>query len=437
MATFERPKSADGVPHDLLPVIRSSGVLSEKQLAEIKSKILQGDYPMDSLDLAERLVRENILTTYQAKRFLANRSNGLIVGRYIILDRIGSGSMGRVYKAHHVMMDRVVALKIISPEIASNERVVARFHREMKLVGRLDHPNVVRAFDADQIQKVLYIVMEYVPGYSLGERLKKGPIPPLEMIDYAAQAAHGLAHAHDQGIVHRDIKPSNMLLNREGRIKILDLGLGVLMEADNSATFATADGIAVGTVDYMSPEQACGRDVDGRSDLYGLGCAMYHLMTGKLPFPGPSPIERLGKRISGRHVPITEHLPEIPSSFVRILDKMLAHKPHERFASAAELADALQNLIRPRAKSIGSAAPTAGAPPSGKAAAAESKAVEPRPAPAPPPPPVVVQVRPNYPGWFAPVARFVERRPRSALAGAILTVALTFGAGLALGFVLK
>ena len=265
--------------------------------------------------------------------------------------------MGRVYKAHHVMMDRVVALKIISPEIASNERVVARFQREMKLVGRLDHPNVVRAFDADQIQRVLYIVMEYVPGHSLGERLKKGPIPPLEMIDYAAQAALGLAHAHEQGIVHRDIKPSNILLSGEGRIKILDLGLGVLMEADTSATFATADGIAVGTVDYMSPEQACGREVDGRSDVYGLGCAMYHLMTGKLPFPGTSPIERLGKRISGRHVPITEHLPDLPSNFVRVLDKMMAHKPHERFASAAELADALQSLIRPRARSSAAAPP--------------------------------------------------------------------------------
>ena len=122
----------------------------------------------------------------------------------------------------------------------------------------------------------------------------------------------GLAHAHEQGIVHRDIKPSNILLSGEGKVKILDLGLGVLMEADTSATFATADGIAVGTVDYMSPEQACGREVDGRSDVYGLGCAMYHLMTGKLPFPGTSPIERLGKRISGRHVPITEHLPDLP-----------------------------------------------------------------------------------------------------------------------------
>ena len=125
--------------------------------------------------------------------------------------------MGRVYKAHHAMMDRVVALKIIAPEIASNERVVARFQREMKLVGRLDHPNVVRAFDADQIHKVLYIVMEYVTGASLGELIKKKPIPPVEMVEYAFQAALGLAHAHEQGIVHRDIKPSNILLDRRSQ----------------------------------------------------------------------------------------------------------------------------------------------------------------------------------------------------------------------------
>jgi serine/threonine-protein kinase len=441
MATFERPKSLESVPLDLLQVIRSSGVLAEKQLAEIKSRVLQGDYPLDSVDLAERLVRENILTSYQAKRFLNNRSQGLIVGRYIILDRIGSGSMGRVYKAHHVMMDRVVALKIIAPEIASNERVVARFQREMKLVGRLDHPNVVRAFDADQIQKVLYIVMEYVPGYSLGERLKKGPIPPLEMVDYAAQAALGLAHAHEQGIVHRDIKPSNILRTHEGRIKVLDLGLGVLMEADSSATFATADGIAVGTVDYMSPEQACGREVDGRSDVFGLGCAMYHLMTGRLPFPGSNPIERLGKRISGRHVPITEYLPDVPSSFVRVLDKMLAHKPHERFSSAAELADALQNVIRPRSsRSAGAAASAAAdkaAPPS-KAAAADGRAPDALGAPpAAPPPPELVKVRPSFPGWFAPLARLAEQRPYGVLATVILVLALCFGAGLALGLAWK
>src|ERR1700733_5655862 len=240
MASFEKPKSADAMPLDLLPVIRSSGVVNERQLAEIKSKVLQGDYPLDSAALAERLVRDNILTSFQAKRLLSNKPQGLIVGGYLVLDRIGSGSMGRVYRAHHVMMDRVVALKIIAPEIAQNERVVARFQREMKLVGRLDHPNVVRAFDADQINRILYIVMEYVNGMSLGERLKKkGPIPPAEMVDFAAQAALGLAHAHEQGIVHRDIKPTNILLSDDRRIKILDLGLGVLMQADSSATFAT------------------------------------------------------------------------------------------------------------------------------------------------------------------------------------------------------
>jgi len=436
---MEKPKPAQGVPLDLLGVIRSSGVLGDRQLAEIRSKVLQGDYPLDSVELAERLVRDTVLTSFQARRLLANRPQGLVVGRYIILDRIGSGSMGRVYKAHHAMMDRIVALKIIAPEIASNDRVVARFQREMKLVGRLDHPNVVRAFDADQIHKVLYIVMEYVNGRSLGELLKKRPIAPLDMIDYAAQSALGLAHAHDQGIVHRDIKPSNILLTDDRKIKILDLGLGVLMAADTASTFATADGIAVGTVDYMSPEQACGREVDGRSDLYGLGCSMYHLMTAKLPFPGSSPIERLGKRISGRHVPITEYLPDLPSNFVRVIDKLLAHKPNERFATAAEAADALQSLIRPRSRPAASAAapPTVANPPASPPPAETKRSTELKQTPVVPQGPMIVTVRPTYPRWFGPVARFAERRPRSALIAVILTLVVTFGAGLLLGHVLK
>jgi serine/threonine-protein kinase len=437
MATFEKPKSAEGVPRDLLPVIRSSGVLADRQLAEIKSKILHGDYPLDSVNLAESLVRDNILTPFQAKRLLNNRPQGLVVGRYVILERIGSGSMGRVYKAHHAMMDRMVALKIIAPEIASNERVVARFQREMKLVGRLDHPNVVRAFDADQINKVLYIVMEYVTGRSLGELLKKRPIPPSDMIDYAMQAARGLGHAHEQGIVHRDIKPSNILLTDDRKIKVLDLGLGVLMEADSAATFATADGIAVGTVDYMSPEQACGREVDGRSDLYSLGCAMYHLMTGVLPFPGSSPLERLGKRISGRHVPITDHIPDLSPGFVRVIDKLLAHKPHERFATAADAALALEGLLKPKSRLSVSNAKSPRPAGSAAPSAAPKPAPAPEPKPAPPAGPSVIKDQPRYPKWFEPAARFAERRPHAALISAIVTLALTFGAGLLLGSMLR
>jgi eukaryotic-like serine/threonine-protein kinase len=420
--------------------MRASGVLSERQLADIKTKILHGDYPLDSVELAEALVRDKTLTSFQARRFLSNRSNGLIVGRYVILDRIGSGSMGRVYKAHHAMMDRIVALKIIAPEIASNERVVARFQREMKLVGRLDHPNVVRAFDADQVHKVLYIVMEYVTGQTLGDLIKKKPLPPAEMADYAFQAALGLAHAHEQGIVHRDVKPSNILLTEDRKIKVLDLGLGVLMEADSAATFATADGIAVGTVDYMSPEQACGREVDGRSDLYGLGCSMYHLLTAKLPFPGSSPIERLGKRISGRHVPITEHLPDLPSSFVKVIDRLLAPKPHERYPTAADAADALQSLLKPRTRhqpAAPSPAAQAGPVPAALPPGPDVKQGIPKPHSAPADGPMVVTVRPKYPRWFELVARVAEHRPQSALAIVLTALTLVFCAGLIAGLLLK
>jgi eukaryotic-like serine/threonine-protein kinase len=443
MAIFERPKSTERLPADLVPVLRNSGILTERQLAEIKGRMLRGEYPLDPLSLAERLVNDEILTVYQARRFLNNKPHGLLVGRYIILDRIGSGSMGRVYKAHHQMMDRVVALKIIAPEIASNEKVVARFQREMKLVGRLDHPNVVRAFDADQMGKILYIVMEYVPGKSLGERLKVAPIPAAEMFDYGAQAAMGLAHAHEQGMVHRDIKPSNMLLTEDRRIKILDLGLGVLMEADNNATFATADGIAVGTVDYMSPEQALGREVDGRSDIFSLGCAMFHLMTGKLAFPGDSPIDRLGRRISAKPVPVTDYLPETPPAAARVLEKMMALKPQDRFASAREASEALQGVLRPRSKpaSVPRApvVPSDGEPGPRSTTPVVNNLVSAAPVQLPIVISEAVRESPvaEVPGWFAPLARAARRRPTAVLLGLIATLAVAFGAGVGVGYMLS
>jgi eukaryotic-like serine/threonine-protein kinase len=440
MATFEKPKPSERVPVDLLPVIYDSGVLTERQFADLRAKVQKGDYPDETTALADRLVEERILTEYQVSRFLKSKSHGLVVGRYVILDRLGSGSMGRVFKAHHLMMDRIVALKIIAPEIVSNDRVVARFQREMKLVGRLDHPNVVRAFDADQINRMLYIVMEYVSGESLGKRLRRGLIPPAEMVTYAAQAALGLGHAHAQGIVHRDIKPSNLLLTEDRKVKVLDLGLGVLMEADEQSTFATADGIAVGTVDYMSPEQACGRDVDGRSDLFSLGCAMYHLMAGRLPFPGNTPIERLGMRLSGKPIPITDHLPDLPSGLVHIIDRLLAHQPHDRFQKAEEAAEALQSLLRPRSKSASSGDSTHRKPTPSAAAKAVAPPVAPVavPAHAVPIPPVAVQlpVAPAYPRWFRPLAALAERKPRVALVAMLGALAAAMGCGFGLAWVL-
>ena len=442
MATSDKSKPSPDVPADLLPVIQSSGVLGERQFAEIRSKVLHGDYPNDSVALAERLVKDGILSEYQARRFLKNKPHGLLVGRYVLVERIGSGSMGRVYKAHHKMMDRYVALKIIAPEIVMNDRVVSRFQREMRLVGRLDHPNVVRAFDADQINQILYIVMEYVQGTSLSHRLRKGIIPALEMADYAAQAALGLGHAHSQGIVHRDVKPSNLLLTEARQIKVLDLGLGVLMEADDASQFATADGIAVGTVDYMSPEQARGLEVDGRSDLYSLGCSMYHLMTGKLAFPGESPIERMGRRISGRPVPILEAKPDLPPALAKVVEKLLANKPQDRFQTAQETAEALQAVIRPKPRPavpradarVGSGV-APGVRPDGKA----SSAARPAPVVSPPPPPerVVVKVAPKYPRWFQPIAALAERKPVIALVAMLSVLGFAFGAGFLLAWLFR
>jgi serine/threonine-protein kinase len=419
MPSPDKARPGDRAAADLLPLLHASGILGERPLEDIRARVASGEYPVESGALADRLIRDRFITAYQAKRLLAGKVHGLIVGRYIILDRIGSGSMGRVYKAHHQLMDRVVALKIIAPEIASNERVAARFQREMKLVGRLDHPNVVRALDADRANRVLYLVMEYIQGESLGERLKRGPIPAPEMIDYAAQAALGLAHAHAQGMVHRDIKPSNMLVDQDRKVKILDLGLGVLTEADEGATFATADGIAVGTVDYMSPEQALGKEVDGRSDLFSLGCAMYHLMTGKHAFPGPTPIDRLGRRINNPPVPITEHLPEFPASARRVLDKLMAQKPQDRYADATEAAEALQALIRPRAR---------------KSSPAQSP--EP-PQPARAPSGAAITVVSAYPRWFAPLAATAADHPALLLVSTLAAFVLTFAAGAAVGYLAK
>ena len=436
MAAADKSKPVEEVVPDLLPAIRNSGVLADRQFAELRAKVQAGAYPAESRALARKLVQEGLLTEFQAGRLLGNRSQGLMVGRYVILDRIGSGSMGRVYKAHHPLMGRVVALKIIAPEISQNARVVARFQREIKLVGRLDHPNVVRAFDADQVGAMLYIVMEYVKGESLGRLLRsRGAFPPAEVAAFGAQAALGLAHAHAQGIVHRDIKPSNLFLSDEGQLKVLDLGLGALMEADEEATFATADGIAVGTVDYMSPEQATGRDVDGRSDLFSLGCTLYHLVTGKIPFPGDSPIDRLGKRLSGRPVPVEQARADVPGSLVNVLDRLMANHPAQRYQSAEEAAEALTALRRrPSRPSSRLATPPAEVPL--------------RPAPPPPPAapaprpvtePYVVSVRTglDLPGWFRPLARLAEHAPAAALAAMTSALVAAFGAGFALARLLR
>lgn len=326
--------------------VAGTGILSPKSMDELRGKIEAGQWPSKSRELASRLVYENWLSEFQAKRILAGRGSELIIGRYTIVDRLGSGSMGRVFKAQHQLMGRTVALKVIAPELITNERVVSRFLREMRLVARLDHPNVVRAFDADRMEELFFIVMEHVQGKSLGDLLKQGPLSPVEVIRYGSQAALGLGHAHEQGILHRDVKPSNLILSDEQKIvKILDLGLGTLMEVDPEESFRTADGIAVGTIDYMSPEQASGKSLDGRSDLYSLACCMYHLMAGRCPFQNENAIKRLALRINTPPTPLRHYLPNLPGKVVAVMDRMLATDPADRYQTGAEASEALLSLL--------------------------------------------------------------------------------------------
>jgi serine/threonine protein kinase len=354
MAGEMKPDAPVSSLPDFLVAIGCSGVLTEEQLEALRDQVSSGAYPCDPPKLADHLVGEKLLTEFQARMLLEGNSHALVIGRYTLLDRIGAGGMGWVFRARHQLMDRIVALKVISPESSAKPNATARFLREMKLVGQLDHPNLIRAFDADLYNGIHYIVMEYVSGQDLRQIYRRrGVLPPDEVANYVAQAARGLAHAHDKKMIHRDIKPSNLLIGTAGVLKVLDLGLGAFVEdfGQGSRVTDADERLAVGTIEYVAPEQLTGEIVDGRADLFSLGCTAYGLLSGKLAYPGKSKRERLFKRISERHVPLLDVRPGLPPGLVAAVDRLLATKPADRFATGAEAADAFEALIRPEDRS--------------------------------------------------------------------------------------
>jgi len=338
---------------EFLAALERSGVLPDAKLREVQDRFVRRAGLRDSLDLAHQLIGEGALTEFQARRLLWGKK-GLAIGRYVLLDHIGRGALGRVFKARHRLMDRVVALKVLLPYGSLSETSVSRFSREMKIVGLLDHPNVVRAIDADVHEGFPYIVMEYLEGGDLEHVLaSRGPLPADEVIEYMAQASRGLAHAHEKGVIHRDVKPTNLFLVNTGIVKVLDLGCGELVGMAGQAgnVFDTDEGMVVGTTDFMSPEQAKNKAIDARTDLYSLGCTMYRLLTGTYAFPGLTREHRLVKRIRERHVPIADVRPGLSNDLVAIVDRLLAVRPDDRFGSAAEAAEALEALIAPAGRS--------------------------------------------------------------------------------------
>ena len=327
--------------------LEESGVLASETL---KDFLPPRQSPKDAEDLARELVRHKKLTRFQAEEVYRGKGRSLALGNYILLEKIGAGGMGQVYKAEHQRMHRLVAVKVLPASMTRNAAAVARFEREATAVARLSHPNIVAAFDADLAGDVHFLVMEWVDGIDLAALVKKeGPLPLERALDYVTQAARGLGAAHAQGIVHRDIKPSNLLLDKKGTVKVLDMGLARIDAADipRQAELTTAGSI-MGTVDYMSPEQALNTSsADARSDIYSLGCTLFYLLTGHAAYAGDS---LMAKLLAHRDFPIPslcEARPDLPGTVDRLFRKMVSKQAGDRYQSIAELLPELEGSAVP------------------------------------------------------------------------------------------
>jgi serine/threonine protein kinase/cytoskeletal protein RodZ len=326
-----------------LETLKKSKLLKSDQLAVAGEIAGQSS---DARALARALVQKELLTRWQASQLLAGRT-GFFWGKYKFVDKLGQGGMGSVFLAWHTMMNRAVALKIISRELGQDPAALERFFTEARAVAALDHPNIVHAYDVANESDRYFMVMEYVEGRDLQRMVEKqGPLEFPQAVDYIRQAAEGLAHAHSKDMIHCDIKPANLLVNQQGVVKILDMGMaravGRKAQADASAGGSSDDQAVLGTVDYMAPEQGLGLDkADRRSDVYSLGCTFYFLVTGKPPFPSGTLAERIVKHQTEEPKDIVEQRPDAPPELVRICRKMMAKEPADRFQTADEVARVL------------------------------------------------------------------------------------------------
>ena len=280
-------------------------------------------------------------------RFLGIADLGQL-GDYRLVEKLGAGGMGVVYKAVHAELDRVVALKVLSAGLVDDEEVIARFKREIKAVGQLDHPHIVRALDARRIGETHFLVMEFIDGTDWEQLVRRlGPLRVADVCELGRQAALGLQHAHEHGLIHRDIKPSNLMLTRQGQAKILDLGLA-RMRGGAASQALTVSGQTMGTPDYIAPEQAAdSHDVDIRADLYSLGCTLYKLLAGRAPFEDAAHgtlYSKLQAHKQESPPPITQFRRDLPRGLVAILGRLLAKEPGQRFATPGELAEVLAPL---------------------------------------------------------------------------------------------
>jgi serine/threonine protein kinase len=281
--------------------------------------------------------------TAAASRSLAMPAELAEHPRYRVQRLLGAGGMGCVYLAEHRLMERPVALKVISRQLTEDAAAVERFQREMRSAARLAHPHIVTAYDAEQAHGLHFLVMEYVDGTSLDRLVAaRGALPVAEACNYIRQAALGLQHAHEKGMIHRDIKPQNLMRDGVGNVKILDFGLARFLSESKPVTALTQTGTVMGTPDYISPEQAHdARAADIRSDIYSLGCALYFLLAGQAPFPDGSVLQKLMAHVEKTPRPLRELRNDVPVELARIVERMMAKDPAKRYQTPGEVASVL------------------------------------------------------------------------------------------------
>lgn len=296
----------------------------------------------DAQFLADHLIRQGLITEWQSHKLFDGRHRGFYLGKYKLLDHLGSGGMSNVYLAQHVLMQRRVAIKVLPHNRVSDATYLAQFHVEAQAAAALDHRNIVRAFDLDCEGRIHYLVMEYVEGRDLHAVVSQdGPLDYHTAANFIVQAAAGLQHAHQRGLVHRDIKPANLLVDREGVVKVLDMGLAKFTSETRATPAALAEHV-LGTADYLAPEQAVNsQTVDHRADIYALGCTFYYLLTGHPPFVDGTSLERMTAHRHDEPPSLLVDRPDAPAALVAICQRMMKKSPGDRYASAEEVRRAL------------------------------------------------------------------------------------------------
>jgi serine/threonine protein kinase len=322
--------------NEFLEIARKSRVLNEVRLAEFFPD--EADLPADPPACAVTLVKAGLLTKFQAKQLLAGRYYGLVVGNYRLLEPIGKGGMGVVYKAQHLNLPRLAALKILPPERARDQATLERFLREARSAAALDHRNIVQLYDVGHASGVHFLALEYVDGVTLDRVIESnGPVEFPTAIHYIVQVAAGLSHAHERGFVHRDIKPGNLILARDGTIKILDMGLARSLDREEDRLTEYLDGSTIlGTVDFIAPEQALNTPTDARADIYSLGATLYALLTGRPPFEGNA-TQKLMQHQVRQADRLCDVNPAIPVDLSDVVDLMMTKRPQDRIPSAADV----------------------------------------------------------------------------------------------------